>query len=1089
MAENDWNIRNIGATRIVDLSDEAAPVDGRTVVARVDDDDKAFGASGATRVVVSPSEPALTRVARVANADSTRVAAAAGGSAATRVAKGDASATRVASAADGALMLEPEVVSFTDSEGNAYRIDLGSVVGVGGQAVVVDATDDSGRSLVAKISEPLNWSTRRAYEGVIREVMELSHKSLSSTHLMPVLTYMRGGIEARLLGDTQPRRFDIAILPKGVCLGEQVLEPAFVRDRVIPELACAIHTLQQRGIVHSDVKPLNLFLVDGQVVLGDYGAARSLEGMDYRNTMTSRVSVGYTAADRIVAPANDWYSFGYTVWTMYDANVHPLHAFISAPGGLDAIHQGFDSVSFVPREAGDEPLGNLLKGLTIEDAANRFGYDEVMEWVADPAGFSKAPVNVGRQVRPYEMNGVYYTDPRRLAQALAKDWSGARQRLYQLEGWLHDAGYNDLETEVHILTEEDEVISGNADLCLACVICAMSNGALWCWYGRDVSLATLTSSAEGDAAETEESLLPLLRSGFLGWALRRGAKGNAGALDMASSLDEIRNLAQKSPHFAYLLFLGCLAETSDAHAYAQGLISSLLSQPLLFAFTISGRPSCETWLSKLACSISPRSLVEAREAIIDAEGTVDADQLLLFLERIGDDKQTVRTFYLSYGAGAPWLWVARHAEQYEILPDIPESRREKDDTVGPFSRENPEKTETLGSALSRLARLAATSDYSLHELIEASSTAHTICTRLRTNMRQTPVPYLHGWYTGLPVTPRTSDALFCSSLRGELVPRGYVRELLARMPQSDSQSVLESFHIELLADTSALSSRQYRRFLSNEKTANTASLETLVDKLRKNYSLDAGGSTGLLLTSAGIMIEYALIASVMASGFAGAIVAFGIPVVLLFIALIGCMLVFLASNFQRHSRVNASISRLQRRLDGNDQRLQALYDVLAAFDQRTGEDAGNLASPAFARMLPPSIPLPFSDDTSGVSDVERANKSLDRLAVYGWRSAFALMSIGSLFYFFDEKMFAPDAWTAISLLLAVLALLWVLFVFLKPDRNPCSTKALISWLWLPVIPPALICWLCGSFIASLLSAIPVILALLVILFIVFGLLM
>ena len=118
-----------------------------------------------------------------------------------------------------------------------------------------------------------------------------------------------------------PQLWDIAITPKATCLSDRPRSKHMVKSRVIPELSQAINLLHTEfGIVHRDVKPSNVYLYDKQIALGDYGSARSLSGIDNRTTNTETRSNGYTPGHgRMVDPRNDWYSFGYTIWTLYEA--------------------------------------------------------------------------------------------------------------------------------------------------------------------------------------------------------------------------------------------------------------------------------------------------------------------------------------------------------------------------------------------------------------------------------------------------------------------------------------------------------------------------------------------------------------------------------------------------------------------------------------------------------------------------------------------------------------------------------------------------------------------------------------------------
>ena len=62
-----------------------------------------------------------------------------------------------------------------------------------------------------------------------------------------------------------------------------------LRDRIIPQAASALAHLHDEGIVHRDVKPKNLYLLEGEVVLGDFGISSVLE--EGRDTGATKVDV------------------------------------------------------------------------------------------------------------------------------------------------------------------------------------------------------------------------------------------------------------------------------------------------------------------------------------------------------------------------------------------------------------------------------------------------------------------------------------------------------------------------------------------------------------------------------------------------------------------------------------------------------------------------------------------------------------------------------------------------------------------------------------------------------------------------------
>lgn len=271
----------------------------------------------------------------------------------------------------------PEDVTITSRDGQQFIVHLGQVVGHGGQSTVFAAERvDDGLACVAKVFQPLIEKMLTEYEKTVHAVMSLNGRPVSETHLLPIFAYLHQGLSATVVGAPAPQLWDIAITPKATCLSDRPRSKHMVKSRVIPELSQAINLLHTEfGIVHRDVKPSNVYLYDKQIALGDYGSARSLSGIDNRTTKTETRSNGYTPGHgRMVDPRNDWYSFGYTIWTLYEGNVHPLYERLKDDTFFEFQEAGQPAEFTHPDDA---TLGNLLQGLTFELANKRFGYEEI----------------------------------------------------------------------------------------------------------------------------------------------------------------------------------------------------------------------------------------------------------------------------------------------------------------------------------------------------------------------------------------------------------------------------------------------------------------------------------------------------------------------------------------------------------------------------------------------------------------------------------------------------------------------------------------------------------------------------------------
>ena len=257
---------------------DAAPSNGETVTVA-----RPSGASsdGRTVTVSRPSTPAAgetVTVPRAASPDGQTVTVSRGTTASPNgetvtVSRGGAHA-----AAASASPFVAEDATVVSNGGQQFIIHLGQVIGHGGQSTIVTAERVSdGLACVAKVFKPLVGAERAAYQKVVSAVMGLNDRPVSQTHLLPIFAYLHQGLSATEVGAAAPQLWDVSITPLATCLFDRPRSKNMVKSRVIPELSQAIELLHtELGIVHRDIKPQNVYLYDKQIVLGDYGSARSL---------------------------------------------------------------------------------------------------------------------------------------------------------------------------------------------------------------------------------------------------------------------------------------------------------------------------------------------------------------------------------------------------------------------------------------------------------------------------------------------------------------------------------------------------------------------------------------------------------------------------------------------------------------------------------------------------------------------------------------------------------------------------------------------------------------------------------------------
>ena len=993
----------------------------------------------------------------------------------------------------------PEDVTITSRDGQQFIVHLGQVVGHGGQSTVFAAERvDDGLACVAKVFQPLIEKMLTEYEKTVHAVMSLNGRPVSETHLLPIFAYLHQGLSATVVGAPAPQLWDIAITPKATCLSDRPRSKHMVKSRVIPELSQAINLLHTEfGIVHRDVKPSNVYLYDKQIALGDYGSARSLSGIDNRTTKTETRSNGYTPGHgRMVDPRNDWYSFGYTIWTLYEGNVHPLYERLKDDTFFEFQEAGQPAEFTHPDDA---TLGNLLQGLTFELANKRFGYEEIKDWIADPDHFYRQlpTFDFKSGHAPYEFVGRLYTDPVSLAHGLASHWDEAKQRMqqWQLERQMRKWNENDLETKIHEITEA-KAKGGekpNYDFNLACVIYEMSGGKIISWRGEDVSLgtgkndlpariATMTDT-DIDRYAVKSGLdgtasMGVRPSGFLSYVLSRQGEHDEAVANIARNIKAIEDLAASSddPHFAACLLKGFLTfDELETHAAAQQEIRRLIGNPGAFFATCSTSRAVDEFFLLFAGDVSMDAIIKARG---DAQsgGSIDVDVVLDFMDRVADNKAPVRAFYRKYGNMAGWIWLSEHTALYEALPG----------SAGE-------------SAIVNLRGLSPSAQASVASLMQAGSNIRIEGSKLRADMEVTPVPYVNGWQTRdvLLTRPLTLNALFCAEARGEAVPRGYVAELLAG---GADEHLLDSIGIRLLAHANLMSSASYSQFLEDERNEADGALEGAIRQDTQDYDVTEGIADatarieavkkeqgGVLRWTCIVAVVYFVVILCARGSFGQFIVMCGsfAPLAVLFLvaAFVG-IFGFLALNLLRSFSAVDRVQSLDSDLAANADLLESRLIQLVDFDSRTGATAEKLSMVGVDEDLPMAQGADFSfgsEDKAFYADPE----VMDRLGRLAIRLLFITAAVISASGFMGTVFIDGDTVAKCEVLLAILVDCFACIAAWGDNEHPSSASTIKSWSYLWLIPAiiAFLLWGVVSLLQSVGAIIAIVVVVLLVLFI------
>lgn len=512
-----------------------------------------------------------------------------------------------------------DAASATATEGRVAQCALArtftiyphEVIGVGNQGMVVRASDDEGRSYAAKISlinpSARDRRNRKAVLDYLVSLMDdhpLGEAHFKQTHLMPIYAY--GTITDGQGASAQT--YDIAIM----ALCESSLDVpggydfTFLHDTIIPQAATGLRNLHVQGIVHRDIKPKNLYFLQGVIVLGDYGISSLLDaGRDTGATVLDKRTPGYSPHSSVIQRENDWYALGYTIWTLYNDGVHPHQALIDV-GDLSAVLAGKRPVEFAPRCPEEATLGELIYGLTLESVRGRLGYDDVQTWLEDPENFHfEDPFDRAESSVSYQFKGKTYTDNALLADAMAASWQDAADHVYSqtLERYLTNAGQHDLAVSLHRITANEEYAHGSEsdrDLGLSIVLTLLKNSPTqFCWRGQ--------------------------------WYAREKAA------------DQLFARLSETPAKFYAM---CANNDAETEAY----------QFLLVAYAgKSDQVEFETLVN---------AAYNNARAHRNADVFLKVDKLLVLFEIICEDKASVRRFFLQSGSYGDAVWMRQHVADY-----------------------------------------------------------------------------------------------------------------------------------------------------------------------------------------------------------------------------------------------------------------------------------------------------------------------------------------------------------------------------------------------------------------------------------------
>jgi len=249
----------------------------------------------------------------------------------------------------------------------AGRYELVEVVGRGGMGEVWVARDlRLGRGVAVKL-----LSAHMASEAGVRERFEAEARSaarLSHPNVVQVFDSGEHDGIPYLVMELLPGR----TLADEIALG--VLDAEAVRRMGI-EVLGALEASHQAGILHRDIKPGNVLLAaDGRAKVGDFGIAKSTEGLNLTSTGMIVGTAAYLAPERVAgqpaSPRSDLYAVGVVLYEALCGR-KPFQA--DTPIGIMRAVEAHQAIPLAEARPGLDPsLVEAVERAMAKEPARRF---------------------------------------------------------------------------------------------------------------------------------------------------------------------------------------------------------------------------------------------------------------------------------------------------------------------------------------------------------------------------------------------------------------------------------------------------------------------------------------------------------------------------------------------------------------------------------------------------------------------------------------------------------------------------------------------------------------------------------------------
>jgi hypothetical protein len=198
-----------------------------------------------------------------------------------------------------------------------------------------------------------------------------------------------------------------------------------ITEKVLGPISETLAFLGQRGLTHRAIRPSNIYLVGeggGTAILGEclIGAPADAQHAIFE-TVESAMTPPMARGTGFLT--DDYYSLGATLLVLSMG-----YCPVADLSDEKIIAAKMQKGSYAALMAGHKPsfgLRELLRGLLCDDSVQRWGAEELQQWIGGTLRTSVQDYRVEQTERPFRFGKVEVKDVRNLSRVFAMEWSKA----------------------------------------------------------------------------------------------------------------------------------------------------------------------------------------------------------------------------------------------------------------------------------------------------------------------------------------------------------------------------------------------------------------------------------------------------------------------------------------------------------------------------------------------------------------------------------------------------------------------------------------------------------------------------------------